>query len=94
MASPKMLVLREQLAGLGPRHVYLNRPREAKRALPGEFADLTRQAAAQARNRRRGRQIASQQANDSARGFERSIPVSGPNRRRAKAARNDAAAGD
>jgi hypothetical protein len=92
MASPNTLALREEMTGLGPRRYYLNRPRTPKQALPGEFADLTRQAGAQAKTRRRQTRAALTAHNDQARGFERQIPTSGPGRRRAKARRNAQAA--
>lgn len=91
MASPKTLALREITPA---KPVYLNRPFAAKETRPGEYAALTAQYAAQAGRARRDRQAIARIENDAARGFERTIPVGGPGRRRAKALRNARAVAD
>ena len=85
MASPKTLALRE-ITPATPG--YLNRPFTPKQTQPGEYAGLTAQYAAQARRARRDRQVIARIENDAARGFRRTIPTSGPGRRRAKAQRD------
>lgn len=87
MASPKMLALREEMAGLTPRTWRINRPYTAPSA-PGEYQALARQAATLSRRQRRDQRVEVTAADDQARGFQRSIPTSGPGRRRAKAIRN------
>ena len=85
MASPKTLVLRE-ITPAPP--AYLNRPHKPKETGPGQYAGLLDRYAAQARRTRRDRQVIARVENDAARGFRRTIPASGPGRRRAKALRN------
>lgn len=87
MASPKMLALREEMSGLAPRTWRINRPYTAPSA-PGGYQALARQAATLSRRQRRDQRVAVTAADDQARGFQRSIPTSGPGRRRAKAIRN------
>lgn len=86
MASPKTLILREITPA--PPVYLLNGPHKPKETGPGEYAGLLDRYAAQARRTRRGRQVIARVENDSARGFQRTIPTSGPGRRRAKALRN------
>jgi hypothetical protein len=58
-----------------------------RRRLTGYDLHLRQVAAAQRFSRRNAR-LVERKANDEARGFERTIPASGPGRRRAKALRN------
>lgn len=65
-----------------------------RRRHPTGYERYLSQCAAASRFARRNARIAERSRNDEARGFERTIPVSGPSRRRAKALRNKAAAAD
>lgn len=85
MASPRTVALRETTQG---KPAYLNRARKPKETTPGEYAGLLAQYVTQGRRQRRARQSAARVHNDQSRGFERTIPASGPGRRRAKALRN------
>lgn len=59
-----------------------------RRTFPTGYERYLRQRATAARFARRNARTAERSRNDEARGFERTIPVSGPGRRRAKALRN------
>lgn len=65
-----------------------------RRRRPTGYGLYLAQVTASSRFARRNARLAERKANDEARGFERTIPVSGPGRRRAKALRNKAAAAD
>jgi hypothetical protein len=83
-----MLTQRAEMAALQPRPMYLNRPRQPKTMLRGEYADLLRQSATRTNTRDRAARAALREQQDTARGFTRTVPASGPGRRRAKALRN------
>lgn len=59
-----------------------------RRRHPTGYERYLSQCAAASRFARRNARQAERARNDEARGFERTIPVSGPGRRRAKARRN------
>lgn len=87
MASPNTLALRERMGALKPAAI-LAPSRAGKLTAPGEYAGLLRRSATGYNTRRRAVRVARRTRQDAARGFERTIPASGPGRRRAKAARN------
>jgi len=89
MASPSTLELRARMAVLQPRQVYLNRPARPKTMLRGDYTGLLRQKSRGANAHRAQRIVAVNAAGRD--GTPRAIPVGGPGRRRAKAARNNAA---
>lgn len=88
MASPNTLALRAARAHLHPQPWYLNRSAAPRSTLGGEFPAMLAEHARIKTIQRRTANAALVRYNDTKRGLIRTVPVSGPGRRRAKAHRN------
>lgn len=88
MASPATLALRARMGALQPAEIPVPVERAPKTMLRGDYAALLAQSVARTNRLHRARQAEARARNDAARAIARTIPASGPGRRRAKALRN------